>query len=970
MRKISFVFAILLIVFASNIVVAQDAKSKDERKAAENHLRALYKDKVRFEMLSGAAQNSLERKFGRKTKITVDAPVAGKPRGTGLSPSAVIPNVLVNDPTADLTAQDTQSETTITLAGPNIVAGFNDSGSYNGSNTHFTGYAYSTDGGATWTDPGQLPNNAEGDAGDPVLARNNTTGRIYFTTLGFNTGEVLQSFRSDDNGVTFMAPVSFGSTGAGDFQDKQWITVDNFVGTGQGNAYVAWRSFGDGIYFTRSTDNGTTFSAAIQVAAEGAFNVQGAFVAVAPNHAVHVWWLDQSAGSGTVNIIKTRKSTDGGLTFSAPVNVRTLMTTATNGNLGLNGGFRTNAFPHFVINPVSSNIYGVFNDDVAGADKSDNFLTTSTDGGATWATINVSDIFDSSTNDDYSPTLAVTPDGSKLLVVWYDRQLDPSNLLIDYFGAIADVTSGITFGPQFRITSESFPPVIGQDPVINPVYMGDYDQAVADNSNFHITWGDNRDGNSFHTNQPDVRYGRIPVAGPGAILAVGSITTDDSGGNSNGDIDFNECIGMNVPLSNGGTATATGVTATLSTTTAGVTITNATSSYPDIAIGGSQTNSVPFRFQTSALFVCGTPIDFRLDVNTTSAGPAGGASYSFTFTLQTGTAGSPTQFDNNTPVPIPDLATTNIPILVSGFSSPIQKATLSVYATHTFDGDLAISLIAPDATEVALSLNNGGSGDNYGTSCSPESSRTTFDDAAATSINAGIAPFAGTFRPEGSLADFIGKSGGSVNGTWTLKIVDQASQDSGNFFCASLFLSPATCTDGGPCTACSYFDLFDDDVLTWLEEKADVTETGGFLVLTPVGKKAVATSDPVFAGCQNCTITSEIQFTGGDVGSKAWMLTHRIDKNNQIEILLKLAQGRVVVKQRAGAILKKVKGSITLLPNTLYTVEANYDGTDYEVRINGTLVVILVPVGTIPSGVLGFQSKLQTTSVNRVCVTP
>jgi hypothetical protein len=79
----------------------------------------------------------------------------------------------------------------------------------------------------------------------------------------------------------------------------------------------------------------------------------------------------------------------------------------------------------------------------------------------------------------------------------------------------------VTFGANFHITDVSFPPVFTyfnpdgsvhtQDPVIRPGYMGDYDQAVADNSYFYTTWGDNRLADAFHANQPDVRFAKVPI---------------------------------------------------------------------------------------------------------------------------------------------------------------------------------------------------------------------------------------------------------------------------------------------------------------------------------------------------------------------------------------------------------------------------------------------------------------------------
>jgi len=66
----------------------------------------------------------------------------------------------------------------------------------------------STDGGATWTGGGTLPAGSAGDAGDPVLARDSTSGCIYFATLGFTNGNVIQVFRSTDNGAIWVAPLS------------------------------------------------------------------------------------------------------------------------------------------------------------------------------------------------------------------------------------------------------------------------------------------------------------------------------------------------------------------------------------------------------------------------------------------------------------------------------------------------------------------------------------------------------------------------------------------------------------------------------------------------------------------------------------------------------------------------------------------------------------------------------------------
>ena len=434
-------------------------------------------------------------------------------------------NVLVNDPNLDLTARDTQSGTALVLgAGSVIIVGYNDSGSFTGSNNQFTGWARSTNGGLSFTDMGKLPASANGDLGFPVLARDTSSGTIYFVTLMFS-GSGVQVFRSTDNGSTFTAPVN-GVPGVSGSQDKPWVAVDNFAGAGQGTVYLVCRDFGpgNGIKITRSTDGGATWGGGAIVASGAAGNVQGAFVNVGDDHAVYVFWFDQTAAPQT---IKVRRSTDQGATFSTATTAATLNGSAINGDLSLNGGFRSNSFPQAAVNPANGNLYLVYNTCSStpcssSVDHGNIRFTQSTDKGATWSaplTVNT----DATTRDQFFPTIAVTPDGSHLLVSWYDRRNSPTNTLIDRFGRIGAISGGtVTFAPDFPITTSSFPVVIGQDPSVNSVFMGDYDMAAADNSTFYVTWGDNRLANPnfpSHVNQPDVRFAKFDLNGQPIVPA-------------------------------------------------------------------------------------------------------------------------------------------------------------------------------------------------------------------------------------------------------------------------------------------------------------------------------------------------------------------------------------------------------------------------------------------------------------------
>jgi hypothetical protein len=493
-------------------------------------------------------------------------------------------NILVNNPALDTTAQDTQSETAITLgAGSKVIVAYNDSVSMvAGDNYHGTGYSQSADGGQTFTQLGPLPVNPHHDAGDPVLARSAKTGTVFLSTLSvdqvtnnpnpppplqWSGFEQVNVFRSTDNGATFNLPVDatpgFDNPTV-DNQDKPWIAVDNFPGPGYGNVYLvtvhAYQVSGISnfdIQLTRSTDDGLTWGPSggtTIVSSPGPYfpTFEGPNVTVGPDHAVYVsWWNANNFSKTAANPqIMMRKSVDQGVTFGDPVPVTGLRTYYYSGDLLLtdSGGhnFTTNAFPQAAVNPVTGDIYVAFDDwgngSWQGKDMGNVYFTQSSDGGQHWSKpVQVND--DQTNNDQWFPALAVTPDGSHVGLFWYDRRLDPANNLIDRFGAIGTVSGHtVTFGANFRITDESFPPVFTywtgsewhiQDPVVRPEYMGDYDQATADNDYFYTTWGDNRLGDAFHANQPDVRFAKIPVgwegtdssrAAPALVSAAAAVT--------------------------------------------------------------------------------------------------------------------------------------------------------------------------------------------------------------------------------------------------------------------------------------------------------------------------------------------------------------------------------------------------------------------------------------------------------------
>ncbi len=600
-----------------------------------------------FELMSSAKQMALQllaqmRYEGGVLKESPAAPATSIAATLKelLPPLFETPDVLanppVNDPTLDTTAQKTQSETTVLLTGGNgIVSSYNDSGSFVSGNK-FTGYSTSTDSGSSWTDRGTIPEATVGNFGDPVLARNNATGKVFLATLAANTNG-LNIYSSTDNGLTWNGPVNGAPGTLASDGDKEWIAVDNFVGSGNGNVYHAYRDFGSshpGVLFTRSTDAGVTFSPnpGLTIASGAAGNVQGAFVFVGSDHAVYVGFYDSTT---TPDSIRVRKSTDQGLTFAATVTISNLTTTGTNGSLNVPAGYRSSAFPQFVASPTNANLLFSIHPDIttSGGTDSNIYFNKSTDGGATWSA-NQQLNTDATTRAQTQPALSIMPDGTALCVTWQDSRADAANTKVQRYGVIGTISgTTVTFGPNFIVSQPNWTPVYGQDPVVNSVYMGDYDTMDADNNFFYTTFVDCRLGNQ------DVRFAKIPKAGPppAAVLNVTSFTPTSLTPSTN------SCNDLFVTLTNDGDLTATSVSLTLTTSTSGVTILASPQSYGNIAPGASVANATPFKLSVSNTFVCGTSIVINWSVSTGETG-------SFTITTQ-GTGYNFTTMTGQTIVP-------------------------------------------------------------------------------------------------------------------------------------------------------------------------------------------------------------------------------------------------------------------------------------------------------------------------------
>ncbi len=170
-----------------------------------------------------------------------------------------------------------------------------------------------------------------------------------------------------------------------------------------------------------------------------------------------------------------------------------------------------------------------------------------------------------------------------------------------------------------------------------------------------------------------------PTVGAGAA----SVT---SGNNL---LEPNECNTLNVLLNNNSGVTATGVSAVLSTTTPGITVTQANSAYPNIA-GGAQgvANTTPYQVSIAPTVMCFTQASFTL--TTTYTGGGGGSPLVTNFSLPVGIPGNAYTFTAGTGT-IPAGGT-----LVAGSTADDAAVTLTLPAawTSSIYGEAVTSLSA------------------------------------------------------------------------------------------------------------------------------------------------------------------------------------------------------------------------------------------------------------------------------------
>jgi subtilase family protein/proprotein convertase P-domain-containing protein len=298
-------------------------------------------------------------------------------------------------------------------------------------------------------------------------------------------------------------------------------------------------------------------------------------------------------------------------------------------------------------------------------------------------------------------------------------------------------------------------------------------------------------------------------ASPSPLLDLGTVATTEAGGNGNGIVEPGESGSILASLANIGGATAVGISATLTTTTPGVTIGIATSNYPFIGSNGqSATNTVPFTFNVAPNVLCGQTINFTL---TATYGNSPFGPQAFNFSIRAGQGPDLAISYTGPAVPIPDANPTgiSIPLVVSGVNGPVNNlrfrfdgsscssagGSTTVGLDHSWVGDLTVTLRSPQGTTVTL-ISRPTGGISFGNNDGNNFCNTVLDDSATELIQIVSrlnAPFTGTFKPANPLAAFNGEP---ANGTWMLTVSDSVNIDTGNVRAFSLVFSNSICSTG------------------------------------------------------------------------------------------------------------------------------------------------------------------------------
>jgi hypothetical protein len=369
------------------------------------------------------------------------------------------------------------------------------------SNFRQGGYGYTTDGGMHWTFPGVLENNVF--RSDPVTSSDETGTFFYLSLLQ----DFCENMYRSTNGGQSWTPLQ--PEGQADGGDKQWFTIDKTNGPGHGFQYQS----SDGINcdntgvveFQRSTDGGVTWQAPIAIPAgptDGTLDVDtngNLFIGGEGNTFSCVRSSNAQIGNQTTSFDQiTQNINMGGDLSGGGINPA-----------GLDGMLFL-AIDHSG-GPTNNNIYMLASVQPPGRSTTDVMFVRSTDDGLTFsAPHKVNDDPVNPSKWHWFGTFSVAPNG-RLDAVWYDTRNAANNTDSQLFYSFS-TDAGVTWAPNAAV-SAAFTPFEGYP---NQNKIGDYITIVSDATGGNVAYSATFNFNaSRNQHEEDVYYVRVSPSGGG-----------------------------------------------------------------------------------------------------------------------------------------------------------------------------------------------------------------------------------------------------------------------------------------------------------------------------------------------------------------------------------------------------------------------------------------------------------------------
>lgn len=447
----------------------------------------------------------------------------------------------------------------------------------------------SFNGGATWSEafPLQSPPSGVGLPFLPSCRISNHLGESMFQTVAFGTGQNVysvsitpRSSTATANGEEGASAIVYKSTNGGvswgsgtvamtggplgsPYYELPTLVVDPGAGPGGGDRVIVAAHETTGfnnaagcpvascpsIHVAISNDGGATYAGPVQASPAGvpiAGPDSASNPVVNPDHSISIAWRTQ----GVTGLIQVARSTDGGLSWGAPVDVAGVSNLARASNSHVTPVASTgSSFPRLAGDPRNGNLYIVYNQGgagptapVGGFQGADHFIPPdshvyfqrSLNAGATWSTPKLIDDITPHPGTPIvqtrHPSVSVAPDG-RVDIVWEDRRhwyqgpgehdcihthlaCDDARLGDTYYSYSTD--AGATFEGNHRISDKSHNNDIGYDYRFGTGWAFGPQAVSISSDELLVGWMDAREGSVDDDNQ-DLYLARVLRGAPSTI---------------------------------------------------------------------------------------------------------------------------------------------------------------------------------------------------------------------------------------------------------------------------------------------------------------------------------------------------------------------------------------------------------------------------------------------------------------------